>query len=75
MMNLMHWRLMLAVAVAECGTVAEAARRHGITQSGASQVIRQMEQTLGAELFVRDRRRTRPTALRDWLAGRTGMDD
>ncbi|MEO2217300.1 LysR family transcriptional regulator [Chromobacterium vaccinii] len=61
MMNLMHWRLMLAVA--ECGTVTEAARRHGITQSGASQVIRQMEQTLGAELFVRDRRRTRPTAL------------
>ncbi|OHX12261.1 LysR family transcriptional regulator [Chromobacterium sphagni] len=61
MMNLMHWRLLLAVA--DCGTVTQAASRHGISQSGASQAIRQLEQALGMELFVRDRRETRPTAL------------
>lgn len=35
----------------------------GITQSGASQAISQMEETLGVALFVRDRRTTRVTAV------------
>ncbi|POZ63555.1 LysR family transcriptional regulator [Chromobacterium alticapitis] len=61
MMNLLHWRLLLAVE--ECGTVTRAAERHGMTQSGASQAIKQMEEALGIALFARDRRQTRPTAL------------
>ncbi|UTH75993.1 LysR family transcriptional regulator [Chromobacterium sp. IIBBL 290-4] len=61
MMNLLHWRLLLAVE--ECGTVTAAAERQGMTQSGASQAIRQMEEALGIVLFVRDRRQTLPTAL------------
>lgn len=35
MMNLMHWRLL--VAVADSKNVSRAAERYGITQSGASQ--------------------------------------
>lgn len=61
MMNLMHWRLM--VAVMDAGNITHAAARVGMTQSGASQAIAQLEDTLGAPLFARERRRTVPTAL------------
>lgn len=61
MMNLMHWRLL--VAVADTGNISKAAERCGITQSGASQAIAQLEDALGARLFARERRQTTPTAL------------
>lgn len=59
MMNLIHWRLY--VAVVECGSISAAAARCGITQSGASQAIAQMEHVLGAALLLRERGRVRPT--------------
>lgn len=61
MMNLLHWRLL--VAVAEAGSVSKAAESYGITQSGASQAISQMEETLGIKVFVRERRQTTVTAV------------
>jgi DNA-binding transcriptional LysR family regulator len=67
MMNLMHWRLMVAVADAE--NVTRAAERYGITQSGASQAISQMEDALGIKVFVRDRRTTTVTAAGQQVIG------
>ncbi len=67
MMNLMHWRLL--VAVADTGNISKAAERSGITQSGASQAIAQLEQALGAPLFARERRQTMPTALGGEVVG------
>jgi len=61
MMNLTHWRLI--VAVADAGTISQAAERVGMTQSGASQAIAQMEKTLGAQLFTRKRREVSMTAF------------
>ncbi|WMD21736.1 LysR family transcriptional regulator [Achromobacter seleniivolatilans] len=61
MMNLMHWRLVLAVV--DAGNITHAAAQAGMTQSGASQAIAQLEDTLGAPLFTRERRQTTPTAL------------
>lgn len=61
MMNLIHWRLLLAVA--DVGNITHAARQVGMTQSGASQAITQLEQQLGAPLFTRERRQSVPTAL------------
>ena len=61
MMNLMHWRLVLAVV--DAGNITHAAAQGGMTQSGASQAIAQLEDTLGAPLFTRERRQTVPTAL------------
>lgn len=61
MMNLMHWRLL--VAVADAGCVSKAAAQAGITQSGASQAISQLEDMLGVKVLLRDRRRTTVTAI------------
>lgn len=61
MMNLMHWRLL--VAVADAGCVSKAAAQLGITQSGASQAISQLEDMLGVKVLLRDRRRTTMTAI------------
>ncbi|MFB3305939.1 LysR family transcriptional regulator [Pseudomonas sp. AMR01] len=61
MMNLMHWRLL--VAVADHGSITAAAERVGMTQSAASQAMASMEATLGAQLFTREPRKTLPTAL------------
>jgi DNA-binding transcriptional LysR family regulator len=61
MMNLTHWRLLLAVAQAR--NISRAAAQVGITQSGASQAIAQMEQALGAPLLVRERRAIALTAF------------
>lgn len=61
MMNLMHWRLL--VAVADHGSITAAAERVGMTQSAASQAMAAMEATLSAQLFVREPRKTSPTAL------------
>lgn len=61
MMNLMHWRLL--VAVADNGSITAASERVGVTQSAASQAMAAMEANLGAQLFVREARQTLPTAL------------
>ncbi|MBM9487684.1 LysR family transcriptional regulator [Pseudomonas sp. ICBG1301] len=61
MMNLMHWRLL--VAVADHGSITAAAQCVGMTQSAASQAMAGMEATLGAQLFTREPRKTLPTAL------------
>ncbi|MCH4588974.1 LysR family transcriptional regulator, partial [Achromobacter xylosoxidans] len=61
MMNLIHWRLLLAVV--DAGNITHAARQVGMTQSGASQAIAQLEHHLGAPLFTRERRQSVPTAL------------
>lgn len=61
MMNLMHWRLM--VAVADNGSITAASERVGMTQSAASQAMAAIEANLGAQLFTREARQTLPTAL------------
>jgi len=61
MMNLMHWRML--VAVADTGNITRAAERVGMTQSGASQALAQLEDMLGVQLFIRDNRQTLPTAI------------
>ncbi|WP_248752502.1 LysR family transcriptional regulator [Pseudomonas sp. MWU15-20650] len=61
MMNLMHWRLL--VAVADHGSITAAAECVGMTQSAASQAMASMESALGAQLFIREPRKTLPTAL------------
>jgi DNA-binding transcriptional LysR family regulator len=61
MMNLMHWRMV--VAVADTGNITRAAERVGMTQSGASQALALIEETLGVQLFSRENRQTLPTAI------------
>ena len=61
MMNLMHWRMV--VAVADTGNITRAAERVGMTQSGASQALALIEETLGVRLFTRENRQTLPTAI------------
>lgn len=61
MMNLAHWRLLTAVA--ETRNISRAAEQVGMTQSGASQALSQVEATLGGKLFVRERREVAATAL------------
>ncbi|MGY2226537.1 LysR family transcriptional regulator [Pseudomonas gingeri] len=61
MMNLMHWRLL--VAVLDTGTISRAAEQVGMTQSAASQALAAMEEGLGAQLFVREARQAVPTAV------------
>ncbi len=61
MMNLAHWRLL--VAVADEGTISRGADRVGISQSGASQALAQLESSLGFAVFVRERRQVEITAL------------
>ncbi|MEJ4043750.1 LysR family transcriptional regulator [Erwinia sp. SLM-02] len=61
MMNLLHWRLL--VSVAETCSISRAAERIGMTQSGASQAIAQLEASLGFRVFIRERRHFSVTAL------------
>lgn len=61
MMNLVHWRLM--VAVADVRNISRAAEATGMTQSAASQAIAQTELSLGFPVFVRERRHIAVTAL------------
>ncbi|WP_447956438.1 LysR family transcriptional regulator [Vreelandella sp. EE7] len=61
MMNLSHWRLVIAIG--RTGTISSAAERVGMTQSGASQALAQLEKTLGGKLFTRNRQDVTPTAL------------
>ncbi|PAW34066.1 LysR family transcriptional regulator [Pantoea vagans] len=60
-MNLVHWRLMMAVA--DVRNISRAAEATGMTQSAASQAIAQLESSLGFPVFVRERRHISVTAL------------
>ncbi|PVZ13524.1 MULTISPECIES: LysR family transcriptional regulator [unclassified Pseudomonas] len=72
MMNLHHWRLLLAVA--DTGSFSQAARLHGVTTSAASQAVSQLEQALGSTLLNREPRPARATALgTDVIAGARRM--
>jgi DNA-binding transcriptional LysR family regulator len=53
----------LLAAVADLRNISRAAEQIGLSQSGASQAIAQMEASLGAQLFVRERRDVSLTAL------------
>jgi len=61
MMNLQHWRLL--VAVADASNISRGAEATGMTQSAASQAIAQLELSLGFPVFVRERRHIGVTAL------------
>lgn len=61
MMNLQHWRLL--VAVADASNISRGAEATGMTQSAASQAIAQLESSLGFQVFVRERRHIGVTAL------------
>lgn len=61
MVNIVHWRLM--VAVADVRNISRAAEATGMTQSAASQAIAQLESSLGFPVFVRERRHISVTAL------------
>lgn len=53
------------MAVADAANISRAAERVGITQSGASQAITQLEATLGFPVFARERRHIGVTVLGD----------
>lgn len=67
MMNLLHWRLL--VAVADASNISRAAEEVGMTQSGASQAIAQLEASLGFAVFTRERRHIGVTALGEQVVG------
>jgi len=71
MMNLLHWRLL--VAVADSGNITRAAEQVGMTQSGASQAIAQLETLLGFPVFIRERRNISVTALGKAVTGHARM--
>jgi DNA-binding transcriptional LysR family regulator len=50
------------VTVADCGSIAEAARRLNLTSAALSQRLRTLERDLGHSLVMRVGRRVRPTA-------------
>ena len=54
-MLIAHAQLPTFVAVAELLNLSAAARKLGITQTGATQRIKSLEQSLGATLFIRSR--------------------
>ena len=66
-MNLHH--LAIFHAVAETGSIRAAAARLHISQPAVSRQVRELEQTLGADLFDRLPRGMRPTRAGDRLAG------
>jgi DNA-binding transcriptional LysR family regulator len=66
-------------AVMERGGVTQAAQQLGISQPAASKMLRQAEERLGFQLFVRDGKRLVPTAeahalLPEWLGAAAALD-
>lgn len=50
-------------AIADTGSLHQAARRLGVSQPSLTTQLRRIENTLGAELFRRERTGCRPTLL------------
>jgi DNA-binding transcriptional LysR family regulator len=66
-------QLRLLVWLSEGSTLSSAAQLLHITAAAASQMLQEMEHTVGAQLFTRDRRGARPTAAGLALAQRAGV--
>ena len=49
------------VTVADCGSIAEAARRLNLTPAGIAQRVRALESEIGARLLFRSGRSVQPT--------------
>ena len=64
--------LRIAAAVVSAGSMTEAARLFGVTQSAVSQAVRKAEQDVGARLFERSRRPLVATSAGRLLAERIG---
>jgi DNA-binding transcriptional LysR family regulator len=58
------------VAVMDCGSIAEAARRLNLTPAGVAQQIRVLEKEIGAELVFRSGRTVQPTKAAAAIAER-----
>lgn len=73
-MNMTHLRSLLAVA--DAGSFTAAAEALGVTQSGVSQSVAALEETLGVALVVRHRRGADLTAAGERVAdhARTALD-
>ncbi len=69
--------LHVVFTVAECGSMAKAATQLHVTQSAVSQIIAEVEQELGAQLFDRSRRGVQATAYGEVLLrrGRAAFDE
>ena len=66
-MTIKHLRIL--VAVAECGSISQAAGRLYLSQPTVSQIVAELEQYCGARLFDRLSRRLYPTpACRELVA-------
>ncbi|HTL13188.1 MAG TPA: LysR family transcriptional regulator, partial [Bdellovibrionota bacterium] len=61
-MSLLSPQLQAFSAIVRTGTVHGAARQLGLTQTGVTQRIRALENTLSATLFVRSRKGMSPTS-------------
>lgn len=57
-------------AIADTGSLHQAARRLGVSQPSLTTQLRRIENTLGAELFSRERTGCRPTLLGRAVLGR-----
>ncbi|MCI0755632.1 LysR substrate-binding domain-containing protein [Teichococcus vastitatis] len=71
--------LQVFCAIMECGGVTQAAQRLRISQPAASKMLRQAEDRLGFQLFVREGKRLVPTAeahalLPEWLGAAAALD-
>ena len=67
-LELRHLRLI--VTVAEQGSVTRAATALGLTQPALTAQLNRIDRALGAEVFTRDQRGARPTALGELVVGR-----
>ena len=66
-------------AVMECGSVTRAAQQLRMSQPAASKMLRQAEDRLGFQLFIREGKRLVPTAeahalLPEWLGAAAALD-
>lgn len=68
-------RLRVFLAVYECSSMTAAAARLGITQPAVSQSVRELEDEVGADLFVRGRKGIVPTRQADrfWETARRAV--
>jgi DNA-binding transcriptional LysR family regulator len=70
-LELRHLRLI--VAVAEQGSVTRAAAALGIAQPALTAQLNRIDRSLGGQVFTRDQRGARPTALGELVLGRARM--